>query len=99
MGARARSIMLVFVAEGAVLGLAGIVLGVALGLIACFIGDKYKLVSLPADIYSISNVPFHARALDVALASVVAFALCLLATIYPARAAARLRPAEALRES
>jgi lipoprotein-releasing system permease protein len=99
MGARARSVMLVFIAEGAIIGLVGIVLGVALGLAACFVGDRYKLVSLPADIYSISNVPFHARALDVGLAAVVAFALCLLATIYPARAAARLRPAEALRES
>lgn len=99
MGARARSIMLVFVIEGAVLGLIGIVAGVVLGLVACFVGDKYKLVSLPADIYSISNVPFHARALDIALAALVAFALCLLATIYPARAAARLRPAEALRDS
>ncbi|HJU53768.1 MAG TPA: ABC transporter permease [Pyrinomonadaceae bacterium] len=99
MGARARSIMLVFVIEGAILGLIGIVAGVVLGLIACFVGDKYKLVSLPADIYSISNVPFHARALDIALAALVAFALSLLATIYPARAAARLRPAEALRDS
>jgi lipoprotein-releasing system permease protein len=99
MGARARSILLVFVTEGAILGLVGIFLGVALGLAACFVGDRYKLVSLPADVYSISNVPFHARALDVALASVVAFALSLLATIYPARAAARLRPAEALRDS
>ncbi|HWS99220.1 MAG TPA: ABC transporter permease [Pyrinomonadaceae bacterium] len=99
MGARARSIMLVFVIEGAVLGLIGIVTGIVLGLIACFVGDKYKLVSLPADIYSISNVPFHARAQDVALAALVAFALCLLATIYPARSAARLRPAEALRDS
>jgi lipoprotein-releasing system permease protein len=98
MGARPRSIMLVFVIEGAVLGLIGIVSGVALGLIACFVGDKYKLVSLPADIYSISSVPFHARALDIAVAALVAFALCLLATVYPARAAARLRPAEALRE-
>ena len=91
--------MLVFVIEGAVLGLIGIVAGVALGLIACFIGDKYRLVSLPSDIYSISNVPFHARALDIAVAALVAFALCLLATLYPARAAARLRPAEALRDS
>ncbi len=99
MGARARSIMLVFVIEGAVIGLVGIILGVALGLLACLVGDRYRLVSLPADIYSISNVPFHARALDAALAAALAFALCLLATVYPARAAARLRPAEALRES
>lgn len=99
MGARARSIMLVFIIEGAFIGIAGTCIGILLGLIACLVGDHYKLVSLPADIYSISNVPFHAHALDIALAALVAFVLSLLATIYPARAAARLRPAEALRDS
>jgi lipoprotein-releasing system permease protein len=98
MGARARSIMLVFIIEGALIGIIGASLGIALGLAACFVGDRYKLVSLPADIYSISNGPFHTRALDVALAALVALILSLLATIYPARAAARLRPAEALRD-
>lgn len=99
MGARARSIMLIFVIEGAIIGLIGIIIGIALGLISSFVGDYYKLVSLPADIYSISSVPFHTRAVDVALAALVAFILSLLATIYPARAAARLRPTEALRDS
>ncbi len=99
MGARAGSIMLVFVIEGAIIGLVGITIGIVLGLVASFVGDYYKLVSLPADIYSISSVPFHTRAVDVALAALVAFTLSLLATIYPARAAARLRPSEALRDS
>jgi lipoprotein-releasing system permease protein len=99
MGARTRSIMLLFIIEGAMIGAIGAVGGVALGLVASFIGNRYRLVSLPADVYSISNVPFHARAGDVALAALVAFGLSLLATIYPARAASRLRPAEALRDS
>ena len=99
MGARARSIMLVFILEGALIGIAGTITGILLGLVACLIGDHYKLVSLPADIYSISNVPFHMRALDIALAALVAFVLSLLATIYPARAAARLRPIEALQDN
>ncbi|HEX8891437.1 MAG TPA: ABC transporter permease [Pyrinomonadaceae bacterium] len=98
MGARARSIMLLFVIEGAVVGIIGTIAGVALGLAASFIGDRYKLVSLPADIYSIGNVPFHTHTLDVALAAAVALLLSLLAAIYPARAAARFRPAEALRD-
>jgi lipoprotein-releasing system permease protein len=99
MGARGRSIMLVFIIEGAIIGIVGIIAGIALGLVACLVGDHYKLVSLPADIYSISNVPFHMRATDIALAALVAFILSLLATLYPARSAARLRPAEALRDS
>ena len=99
MGARASSIMFVFIIEGAIIGIIGIITGIALGLAACVVGNRYRLVSLPADIYSISNVPFHARAADIALAAAVAFLLSLLATLYPARSAARLRPAEALRDT
>lgn len=98
MGARATSIMLLFIIEGAMIGSIGACLGVVLGIVLSIIGNRYRLVSLPADVYSISSVPFHTRLQDVALAALVAFILSLLATIYPARAAARLRPAEALRD-
>ena len=98
MGARARSIMAVFIIEGAIIGMTGACLGIIIGLAACLAGNRYKLVSLPADVYSISNIPFHARSMDVALAALVALILTLIATIYPARAAARVRPAEALRD-
>jgi lipoprotein-releasing system permease protein len=98
MGARRLSIMLIFMIEGALIGLTGALLGISLGLVACFIGDHYQLVSLPADVYSLSHVPFHPHVRDVGLAALVAFALSLLATLYPARAAALVRPAEALRD-
>ena len=97
MGARPRSIMLICMCEGAIIGAVGALLGVALGLAACYAGERFKLVSLPADVYSLSAIPFHPHARDVALAALIAFIVSLLATIYPARAAARLRPAEALR--
>jgi lipoprotein-releasing system permease protein len=99
MGARALSIMSVFMIEGAFVGIIGASSGVLLGLLACLLGNRYRVVSLPADVYSISNVPFHAHARDLALAALVAFILSLLATVYPARAAARMRPAEALRDA
>jgi lipoprotein-releasing system permease protein len=98
MGARTSSIMLLFIIEGALIGGIGASLGVLVGIIAAFIGNRYRIVSLPADVYSISSVPFHTRAEDILLAAAVAFILSLLATLYPARAAARLRPAEALRD-
>jgi len=97
MGARARSIMLIFMCEGGIIGATGALLGVALGLAACFIGDRYKLISLPADVYSLNSIPFHPHARDVVIAALIAFIVSLLATVYPARSAARLRPAEALR--
>jgi lipoprotein-releasing system permease protein len=99
LGATRLGVMLVFIIEGAVVGAIGAVAGVLLGLAACFIGNHYKLVSLPADVYSISNVPLHANFSETLIAATVAFGLSVLATIYPARNAARLRPVEVLRDA
>jgi lipoprotein-releasing system permease protein len=97
MGATGRSIMSIFVIEGAVVGLLGAVAGVSLGAVAILIANRYRLISLPADVYSISNVPLNLHFRDLALAGLIAFTLSIIATIYPARAAARIRPAESLR--
>jgi lipoprotein-releasing system permease protein len=99
LGATRSGVMLVFMIEGAVVGAIGALAGVLLGLAACFAGNRYQLVSLPADVYSISNVPFHATLNEVALAALIAFGLSVLATIYPARNAARMRPVEVLRDA
>ena len=99
MGARRRSIMAVFMIEGAIVGLLGTVAGAVLGIVACGLGNHYHLVSLPGEVYSLSNIPFHLRGGNVALAALIAFGLSLVATIYPASSAARLRPVETLRES
>ena len=99
MGATARSIMSIFVIEGAIVGLLGALAGVSLGAVAIVIANRYDLISLPADVYSISNVPLNLHFRDMALAALIAFALSIIATIYPAYAAARVRPAELLRDS
>lgn len=99
LGATRAGVMLVFMIEGAAVGAIGAITGVLIGFIACALGNHYKLVSLPADVYSISNVPLTPRPMEMLVAALVAFALSVLATIYPARAASRLRPVEALRES
>jgi len=99
LGATRAGVMLVFIIEGAVAGAFGAISGVILGFVLCLIGNHYKLVSLPADVYSISNVPLTPRPTEMFWAALVAFVLSVLATIYPARAASRLRPVEALRDS
>jgi lipoprotein-releasing system permease protein len=99
LGATRAGVMTVFIIEGAVVGAIGALAGVVLGLVLCLIGNHYKLVSLPADVYSISNVPLSPRPAEMFFAALVAFILSVLATIYPARAASRLRPVEALRDS
>jgi lipoprotein-releasing system permease protein len=91
--------MLVFVIEGAVVGLVGSITGVVFGLVACGIMNYFKLVSLPADVYSISNVPLNVNLAEVTIAALVAFALSVVATLYPARAAARMQPVDTLRDA
>src|SRR2546423_746208 len=97
LGARARGVTLVFVIEGALVGAAGALAGVAAGLAACAAAERFQLVRLPPDVYSLSFVPLHPHSSDVLLTALAAFAVSLLATLYPARQASRVRPAEVLR--
>jgi lipoprotein-releasing system permease protein len=99
LGATRTGVMSVFIIEGAVVGAIGAISGVVAGFLACLIANHYKLVSLPADVYSISNVPLIPRPVEMFVAALIAFALSVLATIYPALTASRLRPVEVLRDS
>lgn len=99
MGATPTGIMSIFVIEGAILGLCGAILGVLLGVVATLASNRYHLISLPADVYSISSVPLHLNRYSVILAALIALVLSILATIYPARAASRIHTAELLRNS
>ena len=62
-----------------------------------FILDRYKLISVPVDVYQISYVPFKLQPFDFIVVIASAIAICFVATIYPSRQAARLDPAQALR--
>src|SRR5688500_9827871 len=99
MGATRGSIMGIFVIEGAVVGLVGAVTGVLLGALATYLANRFNLIKIPPDVYSIAHVTLNLKTRDVLVAALVAFALSTLATIYPARAAAKVRPAELLRDA
>lgn len=99
MGATRKSIMGLFMIEGAITGVVGALIGVLLGVVTAFLANHYKLISLPADVYSIGNVPLNLNLRDMALAATVAIALSIIATLYPAQAAAKIRPADLLRDS
>ena len=105
LGLSPGAVMRVFVVQGTVIGIVGVGLGVCGGLLLSsnlshlvhFIERLTGSELMPADVYYISGVPTAIEAGDVILVAVIAFALCLLATIYPALRAARTDPASALR--
>ncbi len=97
MGAPARAIRLIFMLQGLVIGVVGTATGAVLGLGLSFLADRYHWLKLPGDVYQITHVPFRVEPLDVTLVLVSAIVVCWIATIYPARRAGQLDPAEALR--
>mgnify|MGYP003345755349 FL=1 len=105
MGASAGMVQRIFLVQGLAIGLLGSVLGVLFGLLIAFnidvivpfIEGLFKIQFLPRDIYFISQLPSDVRLDDVLTVGLMAFVLSILATLYPSRRAAQVRPAEALR--
>ena len=97
MGASRGAIMRIFMLQGTLIGGVGTLAGALLGWGACRVLDRYKLIQVPADVYQISYVPFTLLPSDAAVVVAGALLVCFLATLHPARGAARLDPAEALR--
>ena len=105
MGASAGLVQRIFLVQGLAIGLLGSILGVAFGLLIAlnidvivpFIETLFRVQFLPRDIYFISQLPSDVRLDDVLKVGIMAFVLSILATIYPSRRAAQVKPAEALR--
>jgi lipoprotein-releasing system permease protein len=97
MGATARSVMTIFMLQGLIIGIVGTAVGAGGGWLVAHVLDKYRLIHLPMDVYQVSYVPFTIQRLDFTLIVAAAIVICFLATLYPARQAAKLEPAEALR--
>jgi lipoprotein-releasing system permease protein len=97
MGASARSITLIFLLQGSIIGVIGTLVGAVGGAALAYVLDTYRLIRIPGDIYQVSYLPFKLQPGDFAAVVVGAIAVCFLATLYPSRQAAKLDPAQALR--
>jgi lipoprotein-releasing system permease protein len=105
LGASPRSIMGIFVVQGAAVGVLGTLVGVGLGLLVAFNIDVIvpaleRLLNtsfLPRDIYLINRMPSDPQSGDIVPITVISLVLAFVATIYPSWRASRVNPAEALR--
>lgn len=97
MGATRESIRRIFLFKGCVIGTVGTLLGVLLGYVICVLIDRYQFIKLPDGVFLISTVPVRLDLSNFVLVAVASFVVCLLASIYPARQAAKLDPVEIIR--
>jgi len=97
MGATRREVGRIFVLKGLTVGGAGTLAGEIVGAIGCYLLANYQIIHIPKEVYEMSTPPVAARPLDFALVALGSLALCLIATLYPARQAARAMPIEVFR--
>jgi lipoprotein-releasing system permease protein len=105
LGTSPRSIMMIFIVQGTVIGIAGTLLGMAGGVslalnvaaVVSFIEQLFSVQFMPADVYFISDFPSELHWDDVLQVCAFAFLISVVATLYPAWNASRTQPAEALR--
>jgi len=105
LGASPRSVMGIFIVQGAAAGVIGTAAGVLLGLLVAVnidtivpaIERALSISFLPGSVYLISRMPSDPQAADVVPIAVISLVLAFLATLYPSWRASRVQPAEALR--
>jgi lipoprotein-releasing system permease protein len=97
MGLTSPAVARVFLVQGAVIGVVGTVIGLALGLTVSYVVDRSGWVRINPAVYFIDHLPVHIEWLDVAVVVLASLAIALFATVYPSRSAAALTPVEAIR--
>jgi lipoprotein-releasing system permease protein len=97
MGASARRIRQIVLAQGMTIGILGSAIGAALGVGICLLQMRYGLIKLDPYVYYIDTLPITLKAFDLAAVILSSLGLCLAATWVPARIAARLDAVEVLR--
>ncbi|KJS29049.1 MAG: hypothetical protein VR64_21675 [Desulfatitalea sp. BRH_c12] len=99
MGASNRSIQIIFLKKGGVIGLAGILMGLCGGLILCLILSHYQFIDLPGDVYFLTTLPVEISLADLAMIVGGTLSICMFASFYPAYKAARIKPVDGVRFS
>ncbi len=99
LGSKKKQIISIFLINGSIIGIVGIVLGSGLGYLLMFIQEKFDVITLPSSIYFMSRVPFLITADTFIVIAIVTFLLCILASLIPSFIASKIKPVNALRFS
>ena len=97
MGARREQIRRIFLYQGIAIGATGVLLGLLIGYGFSWIAGSFHLIPLDPQVYAVPFVPFHASFLDGMWIAIAAMGIAIVATLLPAKEAARLLPVEILR--
>jgi lipoprotein-releasing system permease protein len=97
MGLGADAIARVFLAQGAIIGIFGVALGLVAGVVVSVVVDRSHLIRIDPAVYFIDHLPIHVEAADVFIVLAGSFLLAVVATLHPSRAASRMTPVEAIR--
>jgi lipoprotein-releasing system permease protein len=97
MGARHTQIRRIFMLQGVLIGVVGSAIGLAVGYSLCHYADRHHWIKLDQTVYALPFVPFEPRWIDGVWIAALAILVSFLATVYPAKKATRIAPAEVLR--
>ena len=97
MGASRGGIRLIFLLKGWIIGAVGTLSGVVIGYVLALLLQRYQFIELPEGVFPVSTVPVSISPLYFGLVALASLAICCLASIYPARQAAKLHPVEVIR--
>ena len=97
MGATSRAVGRIFVYKGMLIGIVGTLLGNIGGYLGAVLLRRYHFIELPRDVFGIDTVPVKLEPQYFLAVTAATLLICLLATIYPARQAARLAPVDVIR--
>lgn len=97
MGATSQTITKIFMFEGVAVGLIGMVAGTILGLGITLAQKHFELYKISSSIYKIRALPVELSAIDFIAVPLAALFLCYVASLYPAKRAAKLNPVESIR--
>lgn len=97
MGATQASVRRIFLSKGMVIGSVGISLGASAGLLVCALLARYQFIELPGDVYFLTTLPVQIKAMDLGAIVLGTTLICVFASLYPAKQAAKMNPVDAIR--